>query len=884
MVQGTIGHLLPRHPTARRLRILGLPLPRRRAWIELLVLGTCVAMPIAVATVVGRDVVGGLYVAINEHALIEGFCSLVALMIAGMAVTIAIRQRNAAAFAFAAAFLSMGCFDLLHAVTDPHEDNARFVLYHTFSTGCGGLLIFVAASLHLRAAAPKQYSLVRSAQNFLLGGSFVALAGLCYAALMPRVAVEDAGILAFSPIIYTLHKGAAVLYTVTAIMFYRHFHGRRVIGVLLAILLILFAESAYLFSFSTMWDFHWWMWHGVKATFYVGTLISVFGGFVAALSLVERSRRILQRANLRLRETQSSIQRVNEELYARNRMAQEVMRSMNLSNALEAVTGAFRQIPMVLRWWLVLKAEEGGADEFRRIVAKAAGAWRVDIEASDNDGRWSATYDGPGLGGETAEVCLPLVANGVRIGHVRAHLNPGHESSAGLQRLTSLVAEIGPIINNSLLHDDLIEANEFRSALLRIGAQLASPLNLSEAMAAVCREGARLLDADGVLIWAPMDEGDKGEIASWCACAGEPTERANLQTWLAEDAFWRKCAAFAGTDGAPKVLMANAVPDSLVAGIPGHDKQRFGAMAIFPLVHDQQLVGVMLLFRRDDIRFGPATVAKGELLAGQVRAAIVNARSYRQLAAINSQLREAEEIRARGERLAFLGQMAASVAHEVRNPLAAISNCLAVLRTDRSVRGSGASALEIIGAEVQRLNKLTSDFLDFGRPRPPQRKPIILADVVAKVRDAIERHIAQEEMPVSVTVQIQGPRYPVFFDRDGLEAVLWNLVLNAAQSIDAVGRVEITLRHCANRILLAVVDSGRGIPAEQLPQVFEPFFSRRSHGVGLGLAIVARHVQEWRGRIRISSSPGIGTAFFIRAPIADDGRGNEAADMLVDVA
>jgi hypothetical protein len=290
------------------------------------------------------------------------------------------------------------------------------------------------------------------------------------------------------------------------------------------------------------------------------------------------------------------------------------------------------------------------------------------------------------------------------------------------------------------------------------------------------------------------------------------------------------------------------------------------ALALFPLLDGENLIGVMVLARNAPVRFSTTTLDKGVLLAGQVRIAINNARSYRRLAEFNQQLKLAEENKIRSERMAVMGQMAASVAHEVGNPLSAINNCLAVLRPDVSKSARSSAALEIIQGEVERLTNLTSNFLSFGKPRASVNKPIVLEQVVKKTCALLERHISQEGLSIQLTLNIQPVSSLLVFDADGLETVLWNLLLNATQSIHGPGRIEVALRRYPGHFLVVVADSGKGIALENQARIFEPFYSQRSLGAGLGLAIVQRLVREWGGGIRLRSRVGQGTAFFLRVP------------------
>lgn len=858
--------------------------PRRHVWFTWLEAGAvlmmlfCLAMPVIIVRNVGEGALGALYVGVSEHLLIEAFCGLVALMIAAMVLTIALRQRDAAAYIFAAAFLSMGCLDMLHAIADPHADNKTFVLYHTLSSISGGALILLAAVLRMRSTLNGKWSPVGSVLNLLLAAGFMVLIGYLYDLLLPRVAIQDAGPLSFSRYTHLAHEMAAIFYAVTVMIMFRHLHQRRAFALPIVVLMALFAESAYLFGFSTMWDFHWWMWHGVKVLFYIGTLASVFAGFSMALHMVQRSHRVLARANVRLRKNQLSIRAANDEFNIRNRMAVEAMQSMNLSNALEAVARALSERCEIYRYDLVLKVAADEVDEFRRSIQIIAGRWKVEVEGPDcsdctkmiSDAVLSLKSCARENGLDAGQsICMPLIASGQSIGHLRLVMRTAKGKGVDLAKIESLVAEAGPIINNALLHHRLIAANEFRAALLRVGAQLSSTLDPKLVMESVCGESARLLDSDGALIWLPVEDGLGFELVSRCTCESGQADPEALAKWLVGSVAWRNLTRSADENRRPVMVLAeNDVAAS--GGEANSAAHPWGAVAIFPLADETETIGIMALVRKERVPYSTGTLAKGELLAGQVRNAISNARSYHRLTEINRQLQLAEESKMRGRRLAFLGQMAASVAHEVRNPLSAMSNCLAVLRSECAGYGKVTPALDIIDDELQRLNKLTRDFLVFGRPGTAILKPVMLENVLRKVCAALQRHVAQEELPVTVEVVVHSPMRPVLFDPERLEMVLWNLMLNAAQSMDGPGRVQVHLRLGKGTFLLIVTDNGRGIASSEQSRVFEPFYTSRPSGAGLGLAIVAAFAQEWKARIRLHSRLGVGTAFFIRVPVTSD--------------
>ena len=235
-------------------------------------------------------------------------------------------------------------------------------------------------------------------------------------------------------------------------------------------------------------------------------------------------------------------------------------------------------------------------------------------------------------------------------------------------------------------------------------------------------------------------------------------------------------------------------------------------------------------------------------------------RARNESARLHARLREVE-------RLATAGELAAGMAHEIRNPLAAIVNATALLTDEEHLTPEErATTLAAIRTEARRLNGILSDFLQFARPQEARRAPGDIRDVVRHVTALIRDDRSRApRVDVKVAVDPAVPRFA--FDRDQITQVLWNVALNGVQAMNGRGRLSLELARRNGDVALAVSDTGPGIPRETLARVFEPFYSGKPNGSGLGLTIAERIVAAHGGRIEIESAPGTGTRVTLLFPV-----------------
>jgi signal transduction histidine kinase len=234
-----------------------------------------------------------------------------------------------------------------------------------------------------------------------------------------------------------------------------------------------------------------------------------------------------------------------------------------------------------------------------------------------------------------------------------------------------------------------------------------------------------------------------------------------------------------------------------------------------------------------------------------------------QLADANKQIQQAEEAVRRSDRLAALGQLSAGLAHELRNPLGTIRASSEMLARNLSAENEVTREMAgFIASEVDRCNSLVTRFLQFARPLELKPAPADLGQTIDRAVEMVEREVPG----IAIYKNYEPEILPFPFDAELMERVFYNLLLNAAQATAPGGAVTVKTRAAGGAVEIAVIDRGVGIGPEQIGNIFNPFFTTKPDGVGLGLAIVAKIVDEHGGKITVDSEPGKGSVFRVRLP------------------
>ncbi len=228
----------------------------------------------------------------------------------------------------------------------------------------------------------------------------------------------------------------------------------------------------------------------------------------------------------------------------------------------------------------------------------------------------------------------------------------------------------------------------------------------------------------------------------------------------------------------------------------------------------------------------------------------------------------------RADRLASIGEMAAGIAHEIKNPLAGIAGVIQVLKKDLPVGDPKRAVLDEVLSQVERMDKAVRNLLSFARPREPKMTLVDVNELIAKLLDFLSPQFAKHGIIAERKLTAGLPW--LVLDPDLLQQALLNLALNAIKAMPEGGTVTVETRtespagEFPGAIKVVFTDSGEGITPENLSRIFSPFFTTRQQGTGLGLSITQRIVEQHNGEISVTSTPGRGAAFTIALPLPRD--------------
>jgi signal transduction histidine kinase len=415
----------------------------------------------------------------------------------------------------------------------------------------------------------------------------------------------------------------------------------------------------------------------------------------------------------------------------------------------------------------------------------------------------------------------------------------------GIEELS--VSARGPALDEEEMLAEVRQRSEQLAALVEIGRDLTSTLDISEVLRRVVRDARRLLRGKLTSLMLERSGGFETVAADGAGPAYLSRARPGVHNSISGRVLQ--------TGQAIAVEDVFAEPEFHLVDVA----QAEGLVSLLsvPLRTKSRIIGVLNLYTGERRVFDAHEVALMTLLAQQSAVAIENAELFREA-------REAGEGLRAAEKLAALGRLSAGLAHELRNPLNTLTILTYAMIAQAETGGLRVSDLVVMQSEVRRLNLLVDQFLDFARPRPPrfarQRVEEILEETLLLIGpEAVKREITLDRN--------WHPTPAVWADGDQLKQVFLNLMLNGLQAISSRGRLAATTREEAGGVVVEIHDDGPGIAPHVLERLFEPFFTTRAGGTGLGLPISLRIVEGHSGKLTIESKPGEGTTAVVWLPI-----------------
>ena len=311
------------------------------------------------------------------------------------------------------------------------------------------------------------------------------------------------------------------------------------------------------------------------------------------------------------------------------------------------------------------------------------------------------------------------------------------------------------------------------------------------------------------------------------------------------------------------------------------EKLHLQSLVVIPLLAKDKALGAIAA---DHVEPGKnitsETLESVMTFAQQAGLAIHNAVMYQELKAFSQQmeekiqkttadLRKTEAQLIRSEKLAALGQLAAGIAHEIRNPLTSINILIHSLTENLPSENSRWEDLKVIEEEILRINEIVDQFLRFAKPASPLLEKADLIPIFEETLQLLRPQI--EKGRISVLKEFESLP-PATIDKEQMKQVILNLLMNAIQAMPRAGRLGLSGRvsRDGHWVELTIQDSGIGIPPEDMDKLFDPFFSTKEGGIGLGLSIAHRIIDQHHGKIEVESNSGKGTRFTLSLPISSE--------------
>jgi signal transduction histidine kinase len=408
-----------------------------------------------------------------------------------------------------------------------------------------------------------------------------------------------------------------------------------------------------------------------------------------------------------------------------------------------------------------------------------------------------------------SELAVPLIIEGEVIGVVNVDSTTTSAfTHEDMELLSTLAGQSGKIIQNAKLYEALKRKVTELSALFEIGKVITGTLNLEEVLEVIVEKASYLMDTRVSSLMLLNDNGDELVIKAVHGGGADYTIKPDLR-----------------------------VDESLIGRV----------------VHD--VIGVINTYTAVLHRFTADEIQLLSSLADQSAIAIENARLYEQMIGLEEKIREAEKS-------GVLGEMAIEVAHEIRNPLTIVKMLF------HSISIPDKKDAAVIDSELGRMNRIVTHFLDYARGGKPELQDSDINQILDNTLLLVEHRISQQKVRLKKTF---SPLPLILCDAEKIAQLFLNLSINAIDAMEGEGELWISTNTKGNFIEVRVQDTGSGISPSIRDNIFQPFVTTKAKGLGLGLAIVHRVVEQHKGKIEVETLTDKGTTFTVSLPIGVNG-------------
>jgi two-component system NtrC family sensor kinase len=423
-----------------------------------------------------------------------------------------------------------------------------------------------------------------------------------------------------------------------------------------------------------------------------------------------------------------------------------------------------------------------------------------------------------------------------------------------------LLARIDAVMRIRRSERALVRRNQELAALIEINRVVTSSLDMDEVLEATIKGIREILQVE----------------AGSLALVDEEADRLVFRTTFSPEHGWisgrtiepgKGIVGYVVQSGKPK-LVNNVELDPLFL-VEVDEEPGLAARTILcvPLIVRGRVIGAIEVINKLDGTFTSQDRELLEAMAASVAVAVENAGLYSELADFAEELERSQAQLVQAEKMAAIGRLAASIAHEINNPLQAIHNTLHLSLHKNLEDGKRLQYTGLAQTEVQRLIEIVQRMLDFYRPSRGGAEPTDINSIVENVLALAQKRLEHGDVHVQTHLSPDLPAVPIVADQ--ITQVFLNIIINAIEAMPSGGDLglETTLSEDGRWVLIRFHDTGAGMSPEQIANLFEPFYTTKTDGTGLGLAISYGIVERHGGEIDVSSQPGQGTTFVVKLPM-----------------